>query len=47
MTKKSICDEGFEAGVRAFTYTMVTEHLDWDLAFLGEELNAQISVWPN
>ena len=39
MTKKSIHDEGFEAGVRAFTYTVAIEHFDWDLAFLGEELN--------
>ena len=38
VTKKSIHDEGFEAGVQAFTYTVVMEHLDWDLAFLGEEL---------
>ena len=38
-TKKSIHDEGFEVGVRAFIYTMASEHLDWDLAFMGEELN--------
>ena len=39
-TKKSIHDEGFEVGARAFTYTVATERLDWDLAFLGEKLNA-------
>ena len=33
-TKKSIRDEGFEAGVWAFTYTVATEHLDWDLPSL-------------
>ena len=26
-------------------YTVVMEHLDWDLAFLGAELNAQVVVW--
>lgn len=37
-TKKSSYEEGFKAGARAFTYTVATERLDWDLAFLGEEL---------
>ena len=40
--KKSIHDARFEAGVPAFTYTVATEHHDWDLAFLGEELSAQV-----
>ena len=39
-TKKSIRDVGVNVGAQAFTYTMATEHLDWDLAFLGAELNA-------
>ena len=44
-TKKSIHDVDFDVGVRAFTYTITIEHLDWDLAFLGAELNAQMVVW--
>ena len=40
VTKKSIDDVGFEADVQAFTYTVAMEHLDWDLAFLSEELNS-------
>ena len=33
-TKKSIHEAGFEVGVWAFTCTVVTEHLDWDLALV-------------
>ena len=44
-TKKSIHDVGFDACVQVFTYTVATEHLDWDLAFLDAELNAQVVAW--
>ena len=44
-TKKSIHNEGFEASALAFTYTVATERLDLDLAFLSEELNAQVAIW--
>ena len=44
-TKKVIHDEGFKVGARAFTYTVAMECLDWDLAFLSKELNAEVVVW--
>ena len=45
MTKKSIHSAGLDASVQTFMYAMAKEHLDWDLAFLGTELNAQVAVW--
>ena len=45
VTKKSSYEEGFEAGARAFMYTMVMECLNWDLAFLGEELIDHVAAW--
>ena len=38
-------EEGFEVGARAFTYTVAMKRLDWDRAFLGEELIAQVAAW--
>ena len=32
----------FDADVRALTYT---EHLDWDLSFLGTKLSALVDEW--
>ena len=43
--KKSSHDAGFDVGVRAFTYIVTIEHLDWDLTFLDEELSAQVVAW--
>ena len=41
MTK--IKDSNYDAGVQVFTYTVVTEHLDWDLSFLGSKLSALVN----
>ena len=45
VTKKSSYEEGLEASVWAFTYTVVTKCLDQDLAFLGEKLIDQVATW--
>ena len=38
--KDSSYNAGFDVGVQAFTYIVMTEHLDWDLSFRGEQLSA-------
>ena len=43
--KGSSYDAGFDADVRDFTYTVATEHLDWDLSFLGSKLSAMVDEW--
>ena len=43
--KDSSYDASFDASVRAFTYTMVMEHLDWGLSFLSEKLSALVDEW--
>ena len=43
--KKCLLEEGFEEGAQAFTYTVATSRLDWNLAFLGKHLIDQIVAW--
>ena len=38
--KQTIHDEAYEEVVESFVYTTVTQHLDWDLAYLGDHLAA-------
>ena len=44
-SEESSHDAGFDASVWAFTYIVAREHLNWDLSFLGEKLNAQVVAW--
>ena len=43
--RQTIWDEVFEEAAESFAYTTVVEHSDWDLAYLGEHLAAQIAEW--
>ena len=43
--KDSSYDAGFDAGVRAFMYTVATKHLNWNLSFFGEKLSALVDEW--
>ena len=43
--KGSSYDVGFDADVWDFMYTVATEHLDWDLSFLGLKLSAMVDKW--
>ena len=43
--KGSGYDAGFDVGVQNFTYTVVIEHLNWDLAFLNLKLSVIIDRW--
>ena len=45
MINQSSHNVGFNAGVRAFTYNVAAEHLDYDFPFLGEDLSAQVVEW--
>ena len=42
MIKQSSHDAGFNTGVRAFMYIVVTKHLNWDMSFLGKDLSAHM-----
>ena len=42
--RKTIWDEAFEEAAESFTYTMETQHPDWDRSYLGH-LAAQIADW--
>ena len=46
-TKKSSYEEGFEASMWAFTYTMETKRLDWDVTFFRGGLVNQVAAWHN
>ena len=43
--KQTIHDEADEEAAEPFMYTTVTQHPDWDLAYLGDHLDAQIVEW--
>ena len=43
--KDSNYDPGFDMGMRAFTCTVATKHLNWDLSFLGSKLSALVDEW--
>ena len=43
--KDSSYDACFDVSLRDFTYTVVTEHLDWDLSFLSKKLSALVDKW--
>ena len=43
--RQTIRDEAFKEAVESFAYTMTTQHSDWDLAYLGYHLAAQIAEW--
>ena len=38
--RQTICDEAFEEAAESFAYTTTTQHLDWDLSYLGDHLAA-------
>ena len=38
--KQTIRDEAYEEAAESFAYTTVTQHPDWDLAYLGNHLVA-------
>ena len=43
--KQTVYEEAYEEFAKAFAYTTVMKHLDWDLAYLGEHLVDQIAEW--
>ena len=42
---QTIWDEAYEEATESFGYTTVTQHSDWDLAYLGNHLATQITEW--
>ena len=43
--RQSILNEATEEAAESFAYTTAVQHLDWDLAYLGDHLAAQIAEW--
>ena len=43
--KQNIQNEVIKESAKSFVYTTATQHLDWDLAYLGDHLAAQIMDW--
>ena len=43
--RQTIWDKAFEEVAESFAYTTTIQYLDWDLAYLGEHLAAQIAEW--
>ena len=43
--KQTIHNEAYKEAAESFTYTKVAQHPEWDLAYLGDHLAAQIPEW--
>ena len=43
--RETIRDEAFEEVAESSAYTTTTQHPDWDLSYLGDDLAAQIAEW--